>query len=242
MDRASRPGRLEVRSRQIISDGGHKRTEFTVYCPFRQGSLDLDQCQECTAFSRTTGGPEDTARQVGCLRIAPAMEMPDPVEMVARASLQRTPASRLMTRHVVCVHEDLPLREVPAILLRHRIGGIPVVDGRSRPVGMVTKTDLLRQGFEFVTEGTREVAIPRPSHFSSTCSTANAMSHPVVSVGERDSLLDVARLMATRQVQRLAVTSRDGRIVGLVSSTDVLRFLSRELPRGEGVAGVVETD
>lgn len=241
MDRASGPGGLEVRSRQIISDGGHKRTEFTVYCPFQQRSLELAQCQECSVFTRNTGGPEDTARQMGCFHIAPAVEMPDPVEMVARASLQRTPASRLMARHVVCVHPDLPLREVPAILFRHRIGGVPVVDDHFRPVGMVTKTDLIRQGFEFVSEGIRDVAIPHPSRFSGNCSTANAMSHPVVSLGERDSVLDVARLMATREVHRLVVTSRDGRIVGIVSAIDVLRFVSRELPRGEGVAGVVET-
>jgi len=39
----------------------------------------------------------------------------------------------------------------------------------------------------------------------------------------------------------LFVTAGDGRIVGIVSSLDVLRWLSRELPTGEGVAGA-ETD
>jgi CBS domain-containing protein len=103
---------------------------------------------------------------------------------------------------------------------------------------MVTKTDLLRHGFELVTAGTKVVANPHPGRLAWTCSTASAMSHPVASLGERDSLLDAARLMATREVHRLVVTSRDGRIVGIVSASDVLRWMSRELPRGEGVAGV----
>src|SRR5256885_10480582 len=175
MDRASGPGGLEVRSRQIISDGGHKRTEFTVYCPFQQRSLELAQCQECSVFTRNTGGPEDTARQMGCFHIAPAVEMPDPVEMVARASLQRTPASRLMARHVVCVHPDLPLREVPAILFRHRIGGGSVVDDHFRPAGMGAETDLIPQGFAFVSEGIPPGAIPPPHRVSGKGAAPHAM-------------------------------------------------------------------
>jgi CBS-domain-containing membrane protein len=46
---------------------------------------------------------------------------------------------------------------------------------------------------------------------------------------------------AEERVHRVVVVERDGRIVGIVSSLDVLKWFSRELPSGEGVAGAVET-
>jgi CBS domain-containing protein len=53
------------------------------------------------------------------------------------------PVSEIMTREVVTVAPDLPVREVARLLLEHRIGGIPVVDG-DRVVGMITESDLFR--------------------------------------------------------------------------------------------------
>jgi CBS domain-containing protein len=243
MDRASDVARLEVRSRQLISQGGHERSEFTVYCPFRQRSMEVEQCEECSAFAGSDGGPGEKSKQVGCHRLAPAVDMPDAGEMHARASLQRTPVSRLMTRHVICVRPDLPLRELPRILATHRVGGTPVVDEQFRPIGMVTRNDLVREGFALGANRGEEIVIPRTSRFSGGSGCASdAMSQRVISVGERDSLLDAARLIGTRGVHRVVVTSRDGRVVGIVSSGDVLRWLSRQFPKGEGVAVVLETD
>lgn len=48
----------------------------------------------------------------------------------------------IMTKAVITVSPELPLREVADLLARHRVSGIPVVSGR-RVLGVVTSSDLL---------------------------------------------------------------------------------------------------
>ncbi len=224
MDGAPGVGSLEVRSRRIESGGGSSVTELTVYCPFRQRSLELEQCEECFAHERTAEDAEGNPKEVACRRIGSAIDLPDVAETAARAVLERTPVSLVMARHVVCVEPDLPVRELAGILLRHRISGVSVVDAEFRPIGVVTRSDLIQRGPDV------------------GGSVADVMTRPVTALGERASLIEAAHLMAGQGVHRLPVTGLDGRIIGIVSSLDVLRWLSRELPSGEGVAGAAEIE
>ncbi len=49
----------------------------------------------------------------------------------------------VMARVVVTIHGEAPIEEAAHLLLRYRIGGLPVVKGDTL-VGIITKTDLLR--------------------------------------------------------------------------------------------------
>lgn len=53
------------------------------------------------------------------------------------------PIGEIMTREVVTVSPDTTILEVARLLLQHRIGGVPVVDG-AHIVGMITESDLFR--------------------------------------------------------------------------------------------------
>jgi len=53
------------------------------------------------------------------------------------------------------------------------------------------------------------------------------MTHPAVTVTPDDSVEQAARLMYTLQVKRLPVIDHDGRLVGIVSRTDVLAVYDR---------------
>ena len=53
------------------------------------------------------------------------------------------PIGEIMTREVVRVTPDTPLIEVAGLLLSHRIGGLPVVEGE-QVVGVITESDLFR--------------------------------------------------------------------------------------------------
>jgi len=48
-----------------------------------------------------------------------------------------------MARAVVTIHREAPVEEAAHLLLKYRIGGLPVVKGEIL-VGIITKTDLLR--------------------------------------------------------------------------------------------------
>jgi len=53
------------------------------------------------------------------------------------------PIGEIMTRDPVRVTPDMPIIEVARLLLDHRIGGVPVMEGE-RVVGVVTESDLFR--------------------------------------------------------------------------------------------------
>jgi len=50
----------------------------------------------------------------------------------------------VMHRDVVTATRDMPVAEAAALMLNHRIGGLPVVDARQNVVGVITESDVLR--------------------------------------------------------------------------------------------------
>jgi acetoin utilization protein AcuB len=57
--------------------------------------------------------------------------------------LTRLTVDKVMTVSVITVGPDRDARDAAQLMLDHRIGALPVVDG-GRPIGIVTETDLLR--------------------------------------------------------------------------------------------------
>ena len=49
-----------------------------------------------------------------------------------------------MTREPLVVHADDPLQDAVSLLLKHRIGALPVVGGGRKVVGMISAVDMLR--------------------------------------------------------------------------------------------------
>ena len=50
----------------------------------------------------------------------------------------------VMHRGVITTTADTPVDEAAALMVDHRIGGLPVLDGASRVVGVITETDIFR--------------------------------------------------------------------------------------------------
>jgi CBS domain-containing protein len=56
---------------------------------------------------------------------------------------------------------------------------------------------------------------------------ADVMIHDVVTIGSDEPVEKAARLLAERHIHRLVVTER-GRVIGLVSSLDLVRLLAED--------------
>ncbi len=52
-------------------------------------------------------------------------------------------ARDVMTRDVVSVTSDTPMRKIAALLREKRISGVPVVDASGTPIGIVSEGDLI---------------------------------------------------------------------------------------------------
>jgi CBS-domain-containing membrane protein len=110
-----------------------------------------------------------------------------------------------MTRNVISVDEDAPVREVAQILDRHRISGLPVCDAAGHMVGLVSEYDL--------------IAKPQAR------TAAEAGTRDVISVMEDTSVDEVRFLLVNRRIKRVPVL-RGQKLVGIVSRADLVREIA----------------
>jgi CBS domain-containing protein len=146
---------------------------------------------------------------------------------------ERMNARDVMTRDVVSVASDTPMRKIAALLVEKRISGVPVVDGSGAPIGMVSEGDLIgrseaereaRQDWWLTTLAEGEAVNPEFLVSLSYPTARDMMSAPVISIDEKTSLGEIAGLLTTHRIKRVPVV-HDGRIVGIVSRADLVRAL-----------------
>ena len=53
--------------------------------------------------------------------------------------------SQMMSTPVISVPPDSPLEEAARLMLEHGISGLPVIDKKGRPIGIITQTDIFAQ-------------------------------------------------------------------------------------------------
>ncbi|MET9625614.1 CBS domain-containing protein [Streptomyces sp. NPDC006464] len=119
----------------------------------------------------------------------------------------------LMTPTAVAVQPGTSFKEIARLLDEYGITAVPVVDADDRPVGVVSEADLLR----------RHTTKDGPS-------TAEAMmTSPVVVARPSWTAIEAARLMERHRVKRLPVVDAGGRLIGVLSRSDLLQlFLRRD--------------
>ena len=150
-------------------------------------------------------------------------------------------AADLMTRDIVTVGPETPLADAIRLMLEHRVSGLPVVDGTGQLVGLLTEGDLLHRaetGTDAVRLGWLQALLARgrmAEHYAHTHGrkVQDAMTRDVLTVGEASPLDDVVRIMETRHVRRVPVVE-GGRLVGIVSRSDLVRALGALLERPAG--------
>ena len=115
------------------------------------------------------------------------------------------PVKDVMNRNVISFEESTPVDEVAKTLSDNHISGAPVVAGDGHVVGIVSEIDVITKKGE---------------------TAADIMSPHVISVSEDTGVVEAAQLLAGNRIRRLPVLA-GGRMVGLISRSDVLDFFTR---------------
>ena len=152
-------------------------------------------------------------------------------------------AGDVMTREVISVASDASAMQAGALMLKHQISGLPVVDSSGILLGIISEGDFLRRAelgtrrrrarwLEFLI-GPGRLA----SEYVHACGrkATEIMTPNPYAVSEATPLSEVVQLMERHQIKRVPVVC-GRRLVGIVSRADLLRAFARLAPATETIA------
>jgi len=143
----------------------------------------------------------------------------------------------IMTSPAIVVHPETSIAEAAKTMLDNHISGLPVVDASAKLVGIVSEGDFIRRS-ELNTERKRSWLLELltspgalAAEYVSTHgrSVEDVMTSDIVTVAPTARLQEVVELMEKHDVKRLPVVAQ-GRLIGIVSRSDLLKALVKTLP------------
>ena len=121
-------------------------------------------------------------------------------------------AKEVMSASVMTVNTDMKINDVIKLLVKHNVTGLPVVDEEMNLIGMVTEKDVLKVLYN-----------------KEKCKTVQDLMSPgVVSFDEDEDLIKIFKCLVENSFRRVPITS-SGKLVGIISRRDIIRFLHKKL-------------
>ena len=135
----------------------------------------------------------------------------------------------VMSARPISVRKNARFKEIAARLREYRVSAFPVLEYDGTVVGVVSEADLLaKEVLGLDHHGPMAGLTHRRAFRKATAVTAgDLMTSPAVTAGPEDTVEHAARLMYSRGLKRLPVVDADGRLIGIVSRTDVLAVFDR---------------
>jgi CBS domain-containing protein len=115
-------------------------------------------------------------------------------------------AKDVMIKDVIVINADKKVANARLKMLRHNVGGLPVVDNEGKIVGMITLRDIDLAG-----NGISDLVVK------------DLMSTNLVKSTENATLREIVEAMIRTGVQRIPIVKKDGKLVGLVTQTTVIK-------------------
>ncbi|MBC1221903.1 GAF domain-containing protein [Nostoc sp. UCD121] len=157
---------------------------------------------------------DDRQRVVGLVTNESLRQSSRPVDL-----LRLRLVCEVMTSEVICAALDSSMLAIAQLMAKHRVSSIMIVQpGGSEteplqiPVGIITERDIVQ--FQALSLNLK------------TCLAEAVMSTPIFAVKPEDSLWMVQQIMEQRLIRRLAVTGKQGELLGIVTQTNLLQALN----------------
>lgn len=208
-----------------VHNGGARSHRALAECPRQRHSVDVAVCASCEHARGFLGGSQrasEHARHVLCT-----------VERTAEVDASAGTVGSLMRRDVVCVHPELDIDDIVLLFLQQTIGGVPVVDADDRPLGMISKTDLVAMYARH--RGTLPIIDSFDSFDAFDASLPAAappavardlMSSVVFTLREDESIARAASFFAAKRLHRAPVVDVNGKVIGVLTSLDFVRGMA----------------
>jgi len=102
----------------------------------------------------------------------------------------------------------MTLLEAREVLLKHRVGRLPVLDSNKKPVGIITEKDFVRAIYKVSGKSLDKLLVK------------DVMSKNLITVKRTDTVHDCANLMRTHKISSILVLDGDN-LAGIVTKTDL---------------------
>jgi CBS domain-containing protein len=130
------------------------------------------------------------------------------------------PVKKIMAVDPVTVHEKQKVSDVHRLIVERKIHHVPVVSGR-RLIGLISATDLLRVSWGDVNkQDPRQVDV-----LLDTLAIRDVMQEDIVTLRQSDTVRHAAEQLAQGDYHSLPVLDDADELVGMVTSTDLIKYL-----------------
>jgi signal-transduction protein with cAMP-binding, CBS, and nucleotidyltransferase domain len=121
-------------------------------------------------------------------------------------------------REIVTIVSDSgkTARDAAQLMVQRKVSSVIVIDMKTQPLGILTERDLVKK---VIAKNISPVRI----------GIEEIMSSPLLTVMSYDSVDTASRILTKNKIKRLAVLEGDNRIAGMLSVTDITRFLAKIL-------------
>lgn len=196
-----------IHTRVVLGAEEGKR-EHHVYCARRATAVPVETCEGC-AHGLLLPVRRDEGKAVRC-------EAPQDYDARVEIPQQALSAGvgQVMRAVVACAREDTRRETLERLLIDEEADAVPVVDTREMPIGIVSKTDLLRA----IRDGVDRDAI-----------ASDVMTPLVHAVPESAPVSLAMALLAYERVEQLPVVTDRGVVMGLVTASDCVAWLAKQL-------------
>ncbi len=133
------------------------------------------------------------------------------------------PINKLMSKNVESVQQGQALSDVYKLICNTGIHHVPVLDGE-KLTGLISFTDMMKLSMAIDTNNEHTVGALIDSHSS----IVDVMSTDLITIKDQQTVRDAAEILSEGDFHSLPVVDGKGNIAGMLTSTDLIRYLSAQ--------------
>jgi len=134
-------------------------------------------------------------------------------------------AKDIMTRNIITVKRSTPILEAIELLVERHITGVPVAEDDMTLAGVLSESDLM--GLLYRLSEAKDEKVE------------DFMTAPAVCFDAEESVTEVCNCLIESPFRRVPITS-DGKIVGIISRKDVVKYIVRMMHEPAAVKALDE--
>ena len=133
-----------------------------------------------------------------------------------------------MTTGVITITSDTAIYDAQMLMRENRVHHLPVVDEKGKLIGLLTDSRLKK----VVSLLASSLTAGQPKESLLNVKAGNMMASNVVTISPDASLAEAAALGLKDRIGALPVVDKDGEMVGIITTTDLIKALTQILSLG----------